>query len=158
MAVKTGTTDDTRDAWVIGYTPSIAIGVWTGNNDNSQMVKSVAGFIAAPMWHEAMAYALSKYPLRYFGEPSPIYPSVPPMLQGNWYIPDTQGNIAPHSLLYWTDKKNPLGPPLSNPSQDPQYDYWEYGVASWYASHPQLFTGGVMLPVPLSATTAPTLY
>ena len=46
------------------------------------MVKSVAGFIAAPMWHEAMAYALSKYPKTYFGEPSPILTSVPPMLQG----------------------------------------------------------------------------
>ncbi|MCX6786208.1 MAG: transglycosylase domain-containing protein, partial [Candidatus Kaiserbacteria bacterium] len=66
VAVKTGTTDDTRDAWVIGYTPSIAIGVWTGNNDNSKMVKSIAGFIAAPMWHEVMAYALSKYPKTYF--------------------------------------------------------------------------------------------
>ena len=39
VAVKTGTTDDTRDAWVIGYTPSIALGVWAGNNDNTPMVK-----------------------------------------------------------------------------------------------------------------------
>lgn len=149
VAVKTGTTDDTRDAWVIGYTPSISIGVWVGNNDNTAMVKSVAGFIAAPMWHEVMAYALSKYPKTYFGEPSPIFSSVPPMLQGNWYIPDSNGNIAPHSLLYWTDKKNPQGPPTSNSSQDPQFDYWEYGISSWYSSHPELFTGGVMLPVPL---------
>ncbi len=79
VAVKTGTTNDTRDAWVIGYTPSIAIGVWAGNNDNTPMVKSIAGFIAAPMWHEAMAYALLKYPKTYFGEPSAISASVPPM-------------------------------------------------------------------------------
>ena len=150
VAVKTGTTDDTRDAWVIGYTPSIALGVWVGNNDNSEMIKSVAGFIAAPMWHEAMAYALSKYPKKYFGEPSPILSSVPPMLQGNWYVPDSNGNIVPHSLIYWTDKKNPQGPPPSNPSQDPQFDYWEYGISAWYSSHPELFTGGVMLPVPLT--------
>ncbi len=150
VAVKTGTTDDTRDAWIIGYTPSIAIGVWVGNNDNSPMVKSVAGFIAAPMWHEVMAYALSKYPRGYFGEPSPITPSVPPMLQGNWRVPDAEGNIIPHSLLYWTDKNNPQGPPPSNPAQDPQFRYWEYGVAAWYARHPELFSGGVMLPVPLS--------
>jgi len=153
VAVKTGTTNDTRDAWVIGYTPSIAIGVWAGNNDNTPMVKSIAGFIAAPMWHEAMAYALSKYPKTYFSEADPIYSSVPPMLQGNWYMPDAQGNIAPHSLLYWTDKNNPLGPPPSNPAQDPQYAYWEYAIAAWYASHPELFKGGVMLPVPLSSTT-----
>lgn len=156
VAVKTGTTDDTRDAWVIGYTPSIALGVWVGNNDNSKMVKSVAGFIAAPMWHEAMAYALSKYPKTYFGEPSPILNTVPPMLQGNWRIPDAGGNIAPHDLLYWTDKNNPQGAPLSNPAEDPQFAYWEYGVSSWYANHPELFTGGVMLPVPLTYQTAST--
>jgi membrane peptidoglycan carboxypeptidase len=149
IAVKTGTTNDTRDAWVIGYSPSIAIGVWAGNNDNTPMVKSIAGFIAAPMWHEAMAYAISKYPKTYFGEPSPIYSSVPPMLQGNWRIPDVDGNIIPHSLLYWTDKNNPLGPPPSNPAQDPQFAYWEYSISAWYASYPQLFSGGVMLPVPL---------
>ncbi len=152
VAVKTGTTDDTRDAWVIGYTPSIALGVWAGNNDNSKMVKSIAGFIAAPMWHEAMAYALSKYPKTYFGEPSPIPNTVPPMLQGNWYVPDAQGNIIPHDLLYWTDKNDPQGPRPANPAQDPQFAYWEYGVSSWYASHPELFTGGVMLPVPLSTS------
>jgi 1A family penicillin-binding protein len=149
VAVKTGTTNDTRDAWVIGYTPSIAVGVWTGNNDNSSMVKSIAGFIAAPMWHEVMAYALSKYPRSYFGEPSPISASVPPMLQGNWHIPDEQGNVVPHSLLYWTDKDNPQSRP-TNPYQDPQFTHWEYGVSAWYIAHPELFSGGVMLPVPLT--------
>ena len=156
VAVKTGTTDDTRDAWVIGYTPSVALGVWAGNNDNSKMVKSIAGFIAAPMWHEAMAYALSKYPKTYFGEPSPILSTVPPMLQGNWSIPDASGNIVPHDLLYWTDKNNPQGSPPSNPAQDPQFAYWEYGVSSWFNSHPSLFYTGVMLPVPLSYSTATT--
>jgi len=152
VAVKTGTTDDTRDAWVVGYTPSIAIGVWSGNNDNSKMVKSVAGFIAAPMWHEAMAYALSKYPKAYFGEPDPIYSSLPPMLRGTWQIPDANGNITPHSLLYWTNKNNPQGPAPAYPAQDPQFSYWEYGIQSWYASHPGLFTNPPLM-VPLSYTS-----
>ena len=156
VAVKTGTTDDTRDAWVIGYTPSIALGVWAGNNDNTPMVKSIAGFIAAPMWHAAMAYALSKYPKTYFGEPDPIPASVPPMLRGDWRIPDAQGNIVPHDLLYWTDKNNPQGPPPTDPAQDPQFAYWEYGVSYWYAQHPELFSGGMMLPVPLSYTAGTT--
>ena len=157
VAVKTGTTNDTRDAWVIGYSPSIALGVWAGNNNDTPMVKSIAGFIAAPMWHAAMAYALSKYPKMYFGEPDPIPATVPPMLQGNWRIPDKNGMIVPHSLLYWVDKNNPLGPPPVNPSSDPQFAYWEYGISAWYASHPNDFSGGVMLPVPLStaATTTP---
>ncbi len=154
VAVKTGTTDDTRDAWVIGYTPSIALGVWVGNNDNSPMVKLVAGLIAAPMWHEAMAYALSKYPKTYFGEPSPIPATVLPMLQGNWRISDAQGTVVPHSLLYWTDKNNPQGPPPTNPAQDPQFAYWEYGITAWYESRPDLFSGGIMLPVPLSTATS----
>ncbi len=156
VAVKTGTTDDTKDAWVVGYTPSIAIGVWAGNNDDSPMVKSIAGFIAAPMWHDVMAYALSKYPKAYFGEPDPIPTTVPPMLQGNWRVPDAQGIIMPHSLLYWTNKNDPQGPAPANPAVDPQFAYWEYGIASWYASHPDLFSGGAMLPVPLSVTSAAT--
>lgn len=140
VAVKTGTTDDTRDAWVIGYTPSIAIGVWAGNNDNTPMVKSIAGFIAAPMWHDVMAYALTKYPKTYFGEPDPVPASVPPMLRGDWMIPDAQGYTVPHSLLYWTNKNDPQGAPPTNPAQDPQFANWEYGVSAWYNTHPELFT------------------
>lgn len=139
VAVKTGTTNDTRDAWAISYTPSIALGVWTGNNDNSPMVKSIAGFIAVPMMHEVMAYALTKYPHTYFGEPDPVSYSVPPMLQGNWHIPDATGAVIPHDLLYWTDKSNPQGPPPANPAQDPQFAYWEYGLSVWFATRPELF-------------------
>lgn len=150
VAVKTGTTNDTRDTWTIGYTPSIAVGVWVGNNDNTPMVKSIAGFIAAPMWHAAMSYALTKYPKSYFGQADGISPSVSPILQGNWRIPDSSGAVVPHDLLYWTNKNDPQGPPLSDPTQDPQFAYWEYGVAAWYAAHPEYFEGGVMLPVPLT--------
>ena len=139
VAVKTGTTDNSRDAWTIGFSPSIAIGVWVGNNDNSS-AKSLAGLMAAPFWHEAMAYALSKYPKTYFGEPSAIPSSVPPMLQGNWISLDRNGNIVPHSLLYWTDKNNPQGSPPSDPSRDPQFAAWEYGVSAFYANRPELFT------------------
>jgi penicillin-binding protein 1C len=156
VAVKTGTTDDTRDAWVVGYTPSIAIGTWAGNNDNTPMVKSIAGMILAPSWHDIMAYALTKYPKTYFGEPDPIPANVPPMLEGNWRIPDKTGAVVPHSLLYWTDKNDPRGAAPADPSQDPQFAYWEYGVSTWYASHPNLFSGGIMLPVPLAPAATTT--
>lgn len=149
VAAKTGTTNDTRDAWTIGYTPSIAIGVWVGNNNNTPMAKTIAGFIAVPMWHEVMTYALSKYPQTYFGEPDTISASVPPLLQGNWRIPDAQGALAPHDLLYWVNKSDPQGPPPINPAQDPQFAYWEYGVSVWYASHPELFSNPPIF-VPLS--------
>ena len=69
VAVKTGTTNDSRDAWIMGYTPSIAVGAWAGNNDNSPMVKKVAGLIVAPMWRAFMDQVLAKYPIEQFEEP-----------------------------------------------------------------------------------------
>ncbi|OGG01827.1 hypothetical protein A2Z33_01075 [Candidatus Gottesmanbacteria bacterium RBG_16_52_11] len=56
VAVKTGTTDDKRDNWTIGYTRSFAVGAWVGNNDNSPMHPSLASGItgAAPIWNRIM--------------------------------------------------------------------------------------------------------
>ena len=53
VALKTGTTDDNRDAWTIGYTPDIAIGVWVGNNNNEVMVSGGAD-MAGPIWRQTM--------------------------------------------------------------------------------------------------------
>lgn len=80
------------------------------------------------------------------------------MLQGNWYVPDLEGKLIPHSLLYWTDKNNPQGQRPVNPAQDPQFDYWEYGVRAWYTLHPELFSPLSAPPVPLSADAPPTLF
>jgi penicillin-binding protein 1C len=64
VSVKTGTTDDLRDNWTIGYTPSFLVVTWIGNNDNSPMspylVSGVSG--AAPIWNEIMTYALTDQP------------------------------------------------------------------------------------------------
>ena len=70
--MKTGTTNDYKDAWIIGYTPSLSAGAWAGNNDNTPMEKKVAGFIVAPLWHEFMEYALSRIPdERFLAPPEP---------------------------------------------------------------------------------------
>ena len=53
VAVKTGTTDDSRDGWAIGYTPSVAVGVWVGNNDNRPMLSGGAD-TAGPIWKAIM--------------------------------------------------------------------------------------------------------
>jgi len=53
-AVKTGTTDDFRDSWTLGYTPDLAIGVWVGNSDNSSMDNIAGSLGAAPIWRELM--------------------------------------------------------------------------------------------------------
>lgn len=56
-AVKTGTTDDSRDAWTIGYTPQLVVGVWVGNNDNAAMLNGGSG-MAGPIWVNTMSQAL----------------------------------------------------------------------------------------------------
>ena len=60
VAAKTGTTDGFRDAWAVGYTRSISVGVWAGNNDNSAMSRRPSIVIAGPLFHEFMAFALTK--------------------------------------------------------------------------------------------------
>jgi membrane peptidoglycan carboxypeptidase len=57
-AAKTGTTNDFRDAWTVGYTPQLAAGVWVGNFDNSEMRNLPGLHGAAPIWHAVMEYAL----------------------------------------------------------------------------------------------------
>ena len=60
VGVKTGTTDDKKDNWTVGYTPSVVVGVWVGNNDNSAMNPKIASGVtgAAPIWNRIMKEAL----------------------------------------------------------------------------------------------------
>lgn len=57
-AAKTGTTNDVRDAWTVGYTPDLVMGVWVGNNDNTPLGDDLSGATAAaPIWQAVMEYA-----------------------------------------------------------------------------------------------------
>ncbi len=58
VAVKTGTTDDSRDAWTIGYTPQMAVGVWVGNNDNTTM-RNGGSIMAGPIFTKSMGAILA---------------------------------------------------------------------------------------------------
>ena len=70
VAVKTGTTNDFRDNWTIGYTPSYTVAVWVGNNDNTPMSGLVSGITgAAPIWHNIMANLLAERPPQPFQRP-----------------------------------------------------------------------------------------
>ncbi len=63
VAAKTGTTQNFRDAWTVGYTPAITTAVWAGNNDNRPMHAGADGiFVAAPIWREFMNIALQRFP------------------------------------------------------------------------------------------------
>lgn len=63
VSAKTGTTNDFRDNWTIGYTPSYLVAAWVGNNDNSPMSGLVSGITgAAPIWHTLISHLLENKP------------------------------------------------------------------------------------------------
>lgn len=73
VAAKTGTTNDYKDAWTVGYTPQIATAVWVGNNNGALMKKSADGsVVAAPIWQSYMTAAHKGLPKEEFKKPSGI--------------------------------------------------------------------------------------
>jgi len=169
VAAKTGTTNDYRDAWIIGYTPNFALGAWVGNNDNSSMEKKVAGFVVAPLWNEFMQTVLAETPANKFRPPSSTQNSdtLKPILRGVWqggdtyttdkisgklateYTPDElrQEHVIPevHTILYWINKKAPQGPQPEHPENDSQFDLWEHAVRKWVTEN-NIIEGGVTMP------------
>ncbi|MDP2737042.1 MAG: penicillin-binding transpeptidase domain-containing protein, partial [bacterium] len=153
VAAKTGTTNDYRDAWTIGYTPSIVTGVWVGNNDNTEMKRGAGGSaVAAPIWHDYMDKILGNTPIEYFNPPE-NKPTGKPVLDGvidpdvavkidkfsgllaNEFTPpsaiiEKQFKQA-HSILYYVNKDDPRGSAPSDPKDDPQFDLWENAVLEW---------------------------
>ena len=73
VAVKTGTTNDKRDNWTVGWNPRFVIGVWVGNNDNSPMKEVASGVSgAAPIWRSIILTAINRYGSEDFVRPSGI--------------------------------------------------------------------------------------
>lgn len=74
VGVKTGTTDEKRDNWTVGYTPSYVVGVWVGNNDNSVMSPVVTSGVtgASPIWNKIMREVLKDKPNESFARPSNV--------------------------------------------------------------------------------------
>lgn len=71
IAVKTGTTDNARDAWTIGYAKQLAVGVWVGNNDNTPMNNGGAG-MAGPIWRATILAGLKGQANQPFTAPSGV--------------------------------------------------------------------------------------
>jgi len=69
VAAKTGTTNDWRDGWTIGYTPQLAAGVWVGNADNASMNELSGVSTAAPIWQAFMQAAHQNLPIANFTPP-----------------------------------------------------------------------------------------
>ncbi len=124
VAVKTGTTQKFRDAWTIGYTPSLVVGVWVGNNDNTEMTREGGGISAgAPIWREFIIEVTKDGTLEEFIKPEPVFVDKI-MLNGNYY----NENGESHTILHYIDRNNPAGPIPEDPTRDPQYDNWEWSV------------------------------
>ena len=127
VALKTGTSNDYRDAWSMGYTPDLVVGVWAGNNNNTPMQRNGSSILAAvPMWHAFMAQALTEYRPDTFPAPATTTPPSKPILAGNY-----TANNQIHTILYYVDKNDPTGPPPADPAADPQFNNWETGVINW---------------------------
>lgn len=156
-AAKTGTTNDYRDAWTMGYTPSLATGVWVGNNDNSEMARGAAGLIvAAPIWNQYMNAVLDGTPAEGFNAAS--YTAATEVLGGaleqtvTKKVDSVTGELIPdeclegypaeyvgekeykevHNILHYLRKDDiKAGAPEDPRAADPMYEAWETGVQLW---------------------------
>jgi penicillin-binding protein 1C len=163
VAVKTGTTNNNKDAWTIGYTPDIVVGVWSGNNDNKPMKKGGVS-MAGPIWNKFMNEALKTLPNTKFEKPNleTDPKQVKPVLRGFWqgnenfFIDKISGKLATvetpketreekvitnvHSILYWVNRDDILGPPPVNPGENMQFNHWEIPVQRWWTQNSYKYT------------------
>lgn len=167
VAAKTGTTNENRDAWTVGYTPDIAIGVWVGNNDNRSMNSNGVGAnAAAPIFRDFLNEAFptpsgKKFP-EYDAKKEETNKDIldgklPDMkkidvceisekkgeyCRENKYCPDESKKERSfaniHNILYYVKKDDPRGDEPKNPESDPQYDNWEEGVEEYYKSEDKI--------------------
>ncbi|MDO8513141.1 MAG: penicillin-binding protein [bacterium] len=72
VAAKTGTSNDYKDAWTVGYTPQLVTAVWVGNNSGKPMSPSGGSIGAAPIWHQFMESTLKGQPVEKFSRPAEI--------------------------------------------------------------------------------------
>jgi 1A family penicillin-binding protein len=153
VATKTGTTNNYKDAWTMGYTPNLVTGVWTGNSKGKEMKFGADGsVIAAPIWQAYMKRALADMPKESFIAPPPLDYSLKSVLIGKSLshpvkVDKISGLLATeytppenviekqvfegHNILYYVNKDDPRGPYPANPQNDPQYNNWENAVQEW---------------------------
>ncbi|MFH1509247.1 MAG: PBP1A family penicillin-binding protein [bacterium] len=153
VAAKTGTTQEYRDGWTMGYTPNLVVGTWAGNNDNTPMVNGAYGAnVAAPIWNQFMREATSEMEKEYFIDPKPENVNKA-VLQGKIENERTvnicsscedklanancPSNLVEekiykevHNILYYVYRNNPRGD-FPNMQDDPQYGRWEGPVQLW---------------------------
>ncbi|TSC72296.1 MAG: 1A family penicillin-binding protein [Parcubacteria group bacterium Gr01-1014_38] len=151
VAAKTGTAQEFRDGWTVGYTPGIVAGVWVGKNDNTPMKREPGVYTAAPIWNAFMRKVLQGTPIESFTLP-PTIETGRRVLDGKLpemavrYELETGLALAAscgievgvprrfiefRSTLHYVHRESPRGDAPSNAAGDPQYLLWEKGVAAW---------------------------
>lgn len=102
VSVKTGTTDDKKDNWTVGYTPSLVVGVWVGNNDGKVMDPRLSSGVtgAAPIWHRAMLTLLKGQKDEPFARPEGIINADIDALTG--YLPYETAKVRPELFIRGT--------------------------------------------------------
>ncbi len=160
VAAKTGTTNEYRDGWLLGATPSLAVGVWTGNNDNAKMKDGSSGSsTAGPIWNAFMKRALENKQAEKFNDPEELEEIGKPILDGDLEIKQElkvceyekdkfclENSSCPDSLvekkdfydartiLYYVNKNDPLSEKDGNSKGDSQYKNWQEGIDEWVKS------------------------
>lgn len=143
VAVKTGTTDEKRDNWTFGYTPSYVVGVWVGNNDNTPMNSKIASGItgASPIWNKIIAYALKGKPDEQFNVPSNVVAmpidsfagGLPQDGQGQrteYFVKGTEPT-AKSAIYKSKDGKNYLVIHEEDPISTDGKNRWQQGIDAW---------------------------
>ena len=120
-AAKTGTTQNWHDAWTIGFTPSLAAGVWAGNNDGTLLYPGSDGvFAAAPIWHDFMEQALKDTPVEDFQRPPGIKElkpkDVPAQIRNKYIFKNNSEIFADYAI----PKLPPPLPPKPKPAPEQQ--------------------------------------
>src|SRR5437016_3740484 len=115
-AAKTGTTEDFRDNWTVGYTTDYVMGVWAGNDDNSPMYQVTGVMGAAPIWHDSMLLAERGHPIRDFTNPGRLVQATITYPDGvrttDWFL---AGKVPTSAQPIITGTPPTTGTPTSTP-------------------------------------------
>jgi penicillin-binding protein 1C len=109
VSVKTGTTNDKRDNWTIGYNPDVLVAVWVGNNDNSAMSNIASGVTgASPIWNKIMTKALKGLPQHWPIKPAEVEGALVCQLSGLKAPDSPPGDCQPRYEYFLTGTVPPL--------------------------------------------------
>lgn len=138
VSVKTGTTNDKRDNWAIGYTPNILAAVWVGNNDNSPMSNIASGVTgASPIWNKIMMAALKKGEIHWPTQPPDVIGGLICTISG-YRASDPPGeNCQPRYEYFLTGTIPAYQPNLHDPKFDNHQVIYDPLKTPWCLDCPQ---------------------